>query len=93
MPMRLVVAHRLAQQRVGVLAALARAPGIRRLEEPVVDLARRDEVDDVHALRLLDGGGLEILLGEHDEVPLRVLVALDEVPAHATGRPSRAHTR
>ena len=72
-------ADRLAQQHVGALGPLAGLQVIRRLEVPLVDFLRIDEVEDVDRLRLLERRGLEVVLGEDDELPLRVLVALDEV--------------
>src|SRR5262249_31000069 len=42
-----------------------------------------DEVDDVDRLRLVERGGLEVVLRQHDEPVLRVLVPFDEiVPRH-----------
>jgi hypothetical protein len=77
------VADRLAEQRVGTLATLGRHEVIGRLEEPIVDLLRLDEVDDIHRPRLFDRCRLEILLRQDDEVALLILVPLDEIlPRH-----------
>ena len=64
------LANRLAQQRVGPLAALRRHQVVRRLEKPIVDLVGLDEVDDVDGARLLERRRLEVFLGEDDEVAL-----------------------
>jgi len=73
------VADGFAQERIGALGAFPGQQVIRRLEIAFIDLFRIDEVEDVDRLRLLDGGGLEVVLGEDDELVLGVLVALDEV--------------
>ena len=79
MPIRPDVADRLPQQRVGAIGPLAGLQVIRGLEIPLVDLLRVDEVDDVDRLRLLERRGLEVVLRQDDELPLGVLVALDEI--------------
>ena len=71
MPIAARFADRLAQQRVRALAALGRHQIVRRLEEAIVDLVGLDEVDDVDGPGLLERRGLEVLLGEDDEMALR----------------------
>ena len=73
------VADRLAQQRVGASAALAWLQVVGRLEEPFVDLVGVDEVEDVDRLGFLERGGLEVVLGQDDELTLLVLVPLDQI--------------
>ena len=70
---------RVAEKRVGAVGALARLQVVGRLEIALVDLLGIDEVEDVDRLGLLEGGGLEVVLREDDELPLLVLVALDEI--------------
>ena len=73
------VADRFADERVGTVRAFAGLQVVRRLEVALVHLVRIDEVQDVHRLRLLQCRGLEIVLGEDDELALLVFVALDQI--------------
>ena len=73
------LAKGLAQECVRSRRAFAGRHVVRRLEVPIVDLRRIDEVEDVYRLRLLKCGGLEIVLGQHDELPLLVLVPFHEL--------------
>ena len=76
-------AHGLAEQCVRVIAGLARNDVVRRFEKSIVDIRGCHKVHDVYAVGLLDGRGAKVLLGEDHEMPLRVLVALDQVgPGH-----------
>ena len=77
------VAHGLAQQRVRLLAPLGGQQVVGRLEEARIDLALLHEIADVDRLRRLERRGLEVLVGDHDVLPLLVLVALDDLlPRH-----------
>ena len=73
------LANRLAQQRVGALAAVGWHQVVRRLEEAVIDRVGRHEVDDVDGSGLLDRRSLEVVFRQDDEVARGVLVAFDQV--------------
>ena len=79
MPIFPDVADRFADERVGTVRAFAGLQVVRRLEVALVHLVWVDEVQDVHRLRLLQCRGLEIVLGEDDELALLVFVALDQI--------------
>ena len=95
MPIFPDVADRFADERIGAVGAFAGLQVVRRLEVALVHLVGIDEVEDVDRLRLLERGGLEVVLGEDDELALLVFVALDQIfPADrlpfATGRRARS---
>ena len=73
------LADRFPDQRVGAVGPLARLQVVGRLEVALIDVLGIDEVEDVDGLGLLEGGRLEVVLGQDDELPLLVLVALDEI--------------
>ena len=75
--------HRLAQERVRAVRSFRCLQVIRGFKIPLVDFLGVHEVQNVQRLRLLQGSGLEVVLGEHDELAAFVFVALDEVlPRH-----------
>src|SRR5205814_2976699 len=84
----LVRAHeRLAQQRITLVAVLARAEVVGRLVEEVGNLVRVDEARDVHGLRRFDVGALEVFLLEDDVLPVLPFVAFhDLVERHLVAR-------
>jgi len=73
------LAQRLPEQRVGRTRPLRRQQVVGRLEVPVVDGVRLDELLNLDGLRLLERRRAEVVLRQRDEAPLLVLVALDEV--------------
>jgi hypothetical protein len=68
-----------ADEGVGAVRSLAGLQVVRGLVVPLVHLLGIDEVENVDGLGLLDRGGLEIVAGEHDELPFLVLEPLDQV--------------
>jgi hypothetical protein len=81
-------ADRFAEQCVGAFAAFCRYEVVRRLEIPVVDFLRLDEIDDVDRSCFLERRRLEILFRQDDEATLLVLVALDEIFPRARTSPA-----
>src|SRR6476659_4198118 len=73
------LANRFAQKRIWLVAALARDEIVRSFEVARVDLFFLDEIENVDRLGLLECGGLEVFVGEHDELSLLVLVAFDHL--------------
>ena len=75
--------ERLAQQRVGLLAALLRHQVVRRVEVARIDLVGLHEVDHLHRLARRRAHAREVLGGDDDVLALGVLVPLhDLVPGH-----------
>src|SRR5215211_6028564 len=68
----------LSEQSVGFLGAFRRDEVVRGLEISWVDLFLLHEVENVESLRALERGGLEVFIGEDDELSLLVLVSLDD---------------
>src|SRR5205085_12692421 len=68
-----------AQQRVRALATLGRDQIVRRFKEPIVDVVRFDEIDDVDGARLLESSGFEIILRENDKTAFLEFVPFDEI--------------
>ena len=79
MPARPELLHRAHEQRVRPLGSLLRPDEIRVREEGRVDLLVRHEVLEVDRVLALDLHGLEVLVGELDELALRVLERLDDL--------------
>src|SRR5437870_4394617 len=77
------VLERIAQKRVGFIAAFLRLKIVRLVEKYWIDVFLIDEVLNIHRLRGLEIDMLEIFILEHDVFPLLVLVALhDLVPGN-----------
>src|SRR6185295_17637188 len=71
--------HRADEQRVWLLGPLRRAEVAGALEVDRVDLVRVDEILDVDRAVALPCRGLEVLVRQVDVLPLRDLVALDDL--------------
>ena len=72
--------HRLREQRVDVVAAVARADVVRLCEEERIDVLARDEVGDLdRAVGAGGAGELEVLVGHLDELALAELEGLDHL--------------
>ena len=73
------VGHRADEQRVGLLGAVLRPDEVRVGEEHRVDLVVGHEVLQVDRVLPFDLDGLEVLVGQVDELALRVLERLDDL--------------
>jgi hypothetical protein len=73
------LAHRPAQQRVGLLASRLHRQIVRLVEVARIDLSLVDEIDDIDGPGDLQCDLLEVLVIEDHVMPWLVLVALDQV--------------